>query len=54
VPAGRTVLTLSEISESIDWRINWGGDNVTIKIPKETGKSIFLNDEFSNKENDVK
>lgn len=48
------MLTLSEISESIDWRINWGGDNVTIKIPKETGKSIFLNDEFSNKENDVK
>lgn len=54
VPAGRNILTLTEIDESIDWRINYRGDNVTVKIPKETGKSIFLNDEFENKENNVK
>ncbi len=54
VPAGRNVLTLTEIDESIDWRINFRGDNVTVKIDKNTGKSIFLNDEFANKENDIK
>ncbi len=54
VPAGRNILTLTEIDESIDWRINFRGDNVTVKIDKSTGKSIFLNDEFANKENDIK
>ncbi len=54
MPAGRNILTLSEIDESIDWRINFRGDNVKVRIDKTTGKSIFLNDEFTNKENDIK
>lgn len=54
VPAGKTVLTLNEISESIDWRINFRGDDVRVKITKETGRAIFLNDEFTNKDNDIK
>ena len=54
VPAGRTVLTLSKISESIDWNINVRGENANVKIPIESEKEIYLNDEFSNKDNDVK
>lgn len=48
------MLTLNEISESIDWRINFRGDDVHVKIPKETGRAIYLNDEFANKDNDIK
>ena len=54
VPAGRNVLTLHEISESIDWKINFRGQDVQVKIPAETGKAIYLNDEFVNKDNDMK
>ena len=54
VPAGKNVLTLNEINESVDWRINFRGTDVNVKIPKETGKAIYLNDEFANKDNDVK
>ena len=38
VPAGRNVLTLNEISESIDWKIHFRGEDVQVKIPVETGK----------------
>ena len=54
MPAGRNVLTLNEISESIDWKINFRGEDVHVKIPAETGKAIYLNDSFVNKDNDVK
>ena len=54
VPAGRNILTLNEIPESIDWKINFRGDDVHVKIPAETGKQIYLNDSFVNKDNDVK
>ena len=54
VPAGKNILTLNEINESIDWNINFRGDNCNVKIPVETGKTIFLSDDFANKDNDVK
>ena len=54
VPACKTVLVLHEINESIDWNINFRGDKVQVKIPIETGKAIYLNDEFANKDNDIK
>lgn len=54
VPAGRSILTLSEISETIEWNIDFRGDNIKVKIAAETGKPIYLNDEFVNKDNDVK
>ena len=54
VPAGKCILTLTEISESIDWNINFRGDQVNLKIPMETGKAIFLNDHFANSDNDIK
>ena len=54
MPAGRSILTLNEITESIDWRINFRGDDIQLKIPVETGKTIFLNDHFENSENDIK
>jgi len=54
VPSGKTIMTLNEITESVTWKINARGDNVEIKIPHESGKAIYLNDEFVNKDNDVK
>ena len=48
------ILTLTEITESIDWNINFRGDQVNLKIPIETGKAIFLNDHFANSDNDIK
>ena len=54
VPAGKCILTLKEISESIDWNFNFRGDQVNLKIPMETGKAIFLNDHFANSDNDIK
>ena len=54
VPAGKSILTLTEITESIDWNINFRGDQVNLKIPIETGKAIFLNDHFANSDNDIK
>ena len=54
VPAGKCILTLAAISESIDWNFNFRGDQVNLKIPMETGKAIFLNDHFANSDNDIK
>ena len=54
VPAGRHILTLNEIPESLIWKIDFQGENVQVKIDITTGKSIYLNDEFVNKDNDIK
>ena len=54
VPAGKTVLTLQQISETIDWSVNFRGQNVQVRIPIESGKPIYLNDHFNNKDNDIK
>ena len=44
VPAGRSILTLSEISETIEWNIDFRGDNIKVKIAAETGKPRAKND----------
>ena len=54
MPAGRHILTLNEIPESLIWNIDFRGKNVQVKIDISTGKSIYLNDEFVNKDNDIK
>lgn len=54
VPAGRHVLTLSEIGESVEWKFSFRGQQVEVKIAKDSQKSIYLNDSFKNKENDIK
>jgi len=54
VPAGKTVLTLAELTESVEFDFNFRGDKVQIKIPKETGQGFFFDEEFCNKNNDVK
>ena len=54
VPAGKTILALTELSESVEFDFSYRGDKVKIKIPQETGQGFFFDDEFCNKNNDVK
>ena len=54
VYAGRTLLTLTELEESVEFNINFRGDSINVKILKESGQNFFFDDEFCNKNNDVK
>ena len=48
------MLTLTELEESVEFNMNFRGDAVNVKILKESGQAFFFDDEFCNKNNDVK
>ena len=47
-------MTLTELEESVEFNINFRGDSINVKILKESGQNFFFDDEFCNKNNDVK
>ena len=51
--SGKSIYTLNEIDESLEFKAPYGGMNFTIRIDKETGADINLSTDFKNEENDI-
>lgn len=53
VVSGKTIYTLAEIDETLEWTTTFKGQHCTIKIDKELMTTVNLSGEFANKDNSV-
>ena len=53
VVSGKTIYTLNELDETLEWNTNYRGQSCTIKIDKDQMTVVNLSGEFANKDNSV-
>lgn len=53
VVSGKSIYTLSEIDESLEFQTSLKGEQCVIKIDRETCQQVLLTEDFINKENSV-
>ena len=53
VVSGKTIYTLNEIDESLEWTTVYRGEQCSIKIDKDEVTTVNLSDDFANKDNSV-
>ena len=53
VVSGKTIYTLNEIDETLEWNTNYRNQIFTIKIDKDQMTTVNMSGEFANKDNSV-
>ena len=53
VVSGKTIYTLNEIDETLEWNTNYRGQQCTIKIDMDQMTTVNLSGDFANKDNSV-